>query len=243
MSQSSPTDATQLGHIRDLWRYPVKSTLGEAVDELPLNERGVVGDRLFAIQDSTGKLGSGKLSRRFNPIPGLFGLSSRLDGERAMIRYPSGEWIAGDDPRTHERLSECLGQTVSLVRESKVEHLDAGPIHLLSQSSLDWLGEQIDGRPSDARRFRPNFVLETSLPPLSENEWIGRTLRIGDEVRVLVQGRTQRCVMTGFSQADLQEEPGVLRTLAKETGADFGIYLRPIVCGLVRRGDAVHLED
>ena len=55
-----------------LWRYPVKSMLGESRDSLELNSRGVAGDRLHAVRDSEGKLGSGKDTRRFRHIEGLF---------------------------------------------------------------------------------------------------------------------------------------------------------------------------
>jgi uncharacterized protein len=54
-----------LGSIERLWRYPVKSMLGEQCDTLAINHRGVEGDRLFAIQNLQGKFGSGKNTRRF----------------------------------------------------------------------------------------------------------------------------------------------------------------------------------
>ncbi len=68
------------GIIERLWRYPVKSLLGESCPELSLDRRGVIGDRWFAIQNSKGKFASGKNTRRFCKIEGLFDFQARYDG-------------------------------------------------------------------------------------------------------------------------------------------------------------------
>ena len=41
----------RIGTIRALWRYPVKSMLGEELDVVELGEGGVVGDRAYALRD------------------------------------------------------------------------------------------------------------------------------------------------------------------------------------------------
>ena len=56
-----------VGTVSRLWRYPVKSMLGEECRELAVEARGVAGDRLYALRDAEGKLGSGKNTRRFRP--------------------------------------------------------------------------------------------------------------------------------------------------------------------------------
>ena len=45
--------------VLELWRYPVKSILGERVKEIELEPRGLRGDRQFAVTDRGGKIGSG----------------------------------------------------------------------------------------------------------------------------------------------------------------------------------------
>ena len=65
-----------VGEIDKLWRYPVKSLLGESCTELHINQRGVIGDEpkaplrdhWFAICDLKGKFGSGKDTRRFRKL-------------------------------------------------------------------------------------------------------------------------------------------------------------------------------
>jgi uncharacterized protein len=54
-----------------LWRYPVKSLLGERLQAIEVEARGLQGDRRFAVTDRHGKIGSGKTTRRFRLLPGL----------------------------------------------------------------------------------------------------------------------------------------------------------------------------
>ena len=92
------------GHVVALWRYPVKSMLGEECTAVELETRGVAGDRLFALRDREGKLGSGKNSRRFRDIEGLFGFRARGVG-RVEVTFPDGRGMRADDPAIHEALS------------------------------------------------------------------------------------------------------------------------------------------
>ena len=50
-----------VGSVVSMWRYPVKSMQGEQVHEAAMTERGVLGDRAYALVDrSTGKVASAK---------------------------------------------------------------------------------------------------------------------------------------------------------------------------------------
>jgi uncharacterized protein len=60
--------------VSEIRRYPVKSMLGEVLAAVDVEERGLSGDRLWAVRDPDGKFGSGKNTRRFRRTPGLFGL-------------------------------------------------------------------------------------------------------------------------------------------------------------------------
>jgi hypothetical protein len=56
----------RVGTIRALWRYPVKSMLGEELDAVDLSEGGVVGDRAYALRyRETGKVASAKHPKRW----------------------------------------------------------------------------------------------------------------------------------------------------------------------------------
>jgi uncharacterized protein YcbX len=61
-----PQPGACVGRIRDLWRYPVKSMLGERLQRLAVEHRGVVGDRSLALWDvDSGKVASAKNPRRW----------------------------------------------------------------------------------------------------------------------------------------------------------------------------------
>jgi len=56
----------QVGSVTGLWRFPVKSMRGERLDEAHVTERGLVGDRVYALIDNdTGKVVSAKSVKRF----------------------------------------------------------------------------------------------------------------------------------------------------------------------------------
>ena len=63
-----------LGSISSLWRFPVKSMGGEQLTEVEVTERGVLGDRAYALIDmDTGKVVSAKSVKLF---PNLFECSA-----------------------------------------------------------------------------------------------------------------------------------------------------------------------
>lgn len=133
---------------------------------------------------------------------------------------------------------------------------DFAPIHLLTTATIDRLRELYPQGRFEVRRFRPNVVIEaaTGGKDFVEKNWNGRTLAIGEEVRLSVLGPCPRCVMTTLPQADLPYDPGILRTAARHTsrvrvegfgvlGALVGAYAAVIRGGRIRRGDPVRLAE
>ena len=231
---------SELGRIEQLWRYPVKSFLGEPLDAVRVDGRGVEGDRLFAVRDARGTIGSGKTTRRFQQIDGLFRFQAAWGDGVPEIVFPGGRRISGSDPLVHAALSEELGQPVTLAREAAVSHFDEGSVHLLTTASLRWL-ESVLGGTADARRFRPNLVVDAPGDGSVEQGWRGALLRIGDGVELRVSGTAERCVMVGFAQPGVDAEPRVLRELAARADACFGVYADVVTPGTVSVGDAVTL--
>jgi hypothetical protein len=121
---------------------------------------------------------------------------------------------------------------------------DLAVIHLMTTATLERLRELYpDGR-FEVRRFRPNIVVEaaTAGKGFVEDSWIGRTLAVGEEVRLSVTGPCPRCVMTTLPQADLPRDPGILRTAVQHNQQNVGIYAGVLRGGTIRRGDPVALE-
>ena len=120
---------------------------------------------------------------------------------------------------------------------------DLALVHLLTTATIERLrGLYPEGR-FEVRRFRPNIVVSTGSDEqrFVENDWIGHTLAIGDEVRLRINGPCPRCVMTTLAQGDLPKDPGILRTAAQHNQANVGVYADVIAGGTVRRGDPVTL--
>ena len=232
-----------MGIVTQLWRYPVKSMLGEECASLEVQTRGVTGDRLFAIRDTNGKFGSGKSTRRFRQINGLFGFQAVYAGAVPVIRFPDGRTMRGDHPDMHTALSHTLGQPVTLTREASISHLDAGPVHLLTTAALAWLQAILPDVDADARRFRPNLVIDVPGATQVERGWLGKVLSVGDAVRLRVSAATERCGMVAFAQGELPYDARLLRCITQEAARHFGVYADVLVPGRITRGDSVTVVD
>jgi uncharacterized protein YcbX len=120
---------------------------------------------------------------------------------------------------------------------------DLASVHILTTGTIDSLRAAYPGGRFEARRFRPNIIVET--PPedgaFPETGWVGRRVAIGDEVRMEITDHCPRCVMTTLPQGDLPRDPGILRAAAQHNSAHVGIYAEVIQGGAIHRGDAVRL--
>ena len=224
--------------VAELWRYPVKSLRGERLEAVSLDGRGIVGDRAFAICDTTGKLGSGKTTRRFRLIRGLFEFRAETDADGVVVHGPDGMCVRVGDRELDALLTARYGKPLAVRQEEAVPHFDAGAVHLLTTSSLRWVEARYGHTGGDARRYRPNIILDTSGAGLMEQRWLGATLSIGScAVRVIAT--VERCVMTNNAQDDLPQDDGVLRFLSRENQAMLGVYADVVVPGEIRVGDLV----
>ena len=228
---------TILGSVVELHRYPVKSLTGERVEQLTVEERGVVGDRLWAVTDPDGKLGSGKSSRRFRRMDGLLQLRARYDDDVPVLTFPDGTTLRGDDEGVHAALSAHVGRAVRLAREAEVSHFDEGPMHLVSTRSLEVVGE-IHGGPVDSRRLRPNIVVRTAAGAPPESEWEGQRITVG-EVVLDVLHAMPRCVMLDLPTVDLAPDAGLLRTVTEVSDGCLGVVADVVRPGTIRPGDVV----
>ena len=68
-TNQTPSVHTQAGSVVALWRYPVKSMMGEELNSSEITERGLLGDRMFAVVDrATGKIGGGQESEKMGQL-------------------------------------------------------------------------------------------------------------------------------------------------------------------------------
>jgi len=275
MTSSHPHAA---GTIVSLWRYPVKSMQGEELNASVANERGLLGDRAYALIDAgDGKIASAKNPRKW---PHLFAFRANYaEAPRpgaamppVRITLPDGTLLGSDQPDLPSLLAPILGRAVALRAAAPdkpqleeywpdiegLDHRDAvtdetmpagtffdlAPLHLLTTATLDRLRELYPPGRFEVRRFRPNIVVAGNGEPRAfvENDWVGRTLLLGSEVRLHITRPCGRCVMTTLPQSDLPADPGILRAAVKHNGGHVGVYATVVQGGTVRRGDVVRLE-
>jgi uncharacterized protein len=225
--------------VEALFRYPVKSMLGERLDAFEVEPRGVAGDRWFAVLDGDGKLGSGKSSKRFRRMEGLLHCSARYDGGKALVRLPGGRELPAESAA--EAVGEVVGRPVRLGTEDVARHLDASPLHLLSTAALRGLRDLLPDAEIEVGRFRPNLLLAVPGTDPVEDGWVGRELTVGT-VRLRVTGRTPRCVMVTMDQEVLPEDRRILRTISDSRDGAFGVGAEVVRPGTVRVGDAVRVH-
>jgi len=196
--------------VEQLWRYPVKSLGGERLSSASVDDRGVDGDRVWAVQDGSGKLGSGKNSTRFTRIAGLLGLTARWADPAPVVIGPDGAEYPVATGAADAYLRDLTGRDVHVRRDTGVMHFDEVPFSLVGTATLDWLA--LPAVPVDARRLRPNLVVRTT-EPFAEEGWLGRVLRFGT-AEVVFDRVFERCVMVGMAQPGLPESAQVLKRIA-----------------------------
>jgi uncharacterized protein YcbX len=223
-----------LPRVSALFRFPVKSMLGEQPAELRFDERGCVGDRIWSVRTDSGKLGSGKSTRRFEAVPGLLDLRAREHDGRLLVEFPDGGEHAVDAPETAGLLTAHVGRPVTLVREDQDTHFDDGPVSILGQGSVSAVGDAV-GEPVDAARFRANIILDT-VDPFLEERWLGNSVQIGTAVfRVVLL--SNRCVMVNMTTRDLPAQPGNLAAIGRINDTRLGVIAVVETSGHVRVGD------
>ena len=175
-------------------------------------------------------------------IPGDRG--SALVVERGHARI--GKAYRGkEDERLHRiadvpiALAAAAERAVAVRYESAAPHyFDDSPISLVLEP---WRAdaERICGRELDLRRFRPNLVAEAIAEAERESDLIGAELRIGERVRLRVTKAIKRCVAITYDPESDAVDPGILRAIAREREATFGVYCEVLAPGECAVGDAI----
>jgi uncharacterized protein YcbX len=230
--------------VKELWRFPVKSLLGEQLDEAVLGPEGVRGDRGFALYDA--ETGMGLTARRVPEL--LFASAALRDDDGVEITLPDGTTTSDDAV-----LSDWLGRRVVLRSAAEqvarrfenvddFEHEESSAWHAFS-GATGAFHDQAAVRVSlvstatigdwDRRRFRSNVVLDGA----GEDDLVGSTVRLG-EAELEVGLQISRCVMTTRAQAGgIERDLSVLRTIAKERGSNLAVGALVARGGVVRVGD------
>ena len=129
--------------------------------------------------------------------------------------------------------------------------VDFAPLHLLTTSTLDRIADLSPHGRADLERYRPNVVIRTAATGFTENDWLERILRVGDDLVLRVIVRTPRCAVPTLAHGALPRDPDALRVLARHNRVEpldsvdpepcAGVYAEVLRPGRIRTGDPVRL--
>jgi uncharacterized protein YcbX len=234
--------------VAQLYRFPVKSMGGEALEQASFNWHGVEGDRRQVFV-KTGDLTTFPwLTAR--DLPEMLRYSAyladpaRVTRSPVHVRMPDGTVLPVESPALRERLEMEYGEPIHLMRVSRGVP-DVAGVSVVGLGTLRALGERI-GLPLDVRRFRENVYLETNGgEPDVEEGWIGQLLVFGegpDAARIRLLRPDHRCTIVNLDPKHAVQNPAVLREIATNRGNCVGLYASVERPGPLRVGDPVFLE-
>jgi len=258
-----------IGIVESLWRYPVKSMRGEELDEMFAGYAGVYGDRIFAFESSANSKGfpffTGRDKRemircraRFRhpdkaarPInlteaekSGATPIYAEPNDLMIDVETPDGKTFSIDDPDLIDNLRAGLDDKheLKLLRSDKAI-TDCRPLSIFAVQTAQKLGEET-GVAVDKRRFRANVYVDlTSSGAFAEDQFVGKSLRIGAKVIVAILERDARCMMITLDPDTAEKEPALLKKVAQTHAGMAGVYGAVLVEGMLRKGDPVELLD
>lgn len=257
----------KIGSLDSVWRYPVKSMRGEAVDEVFVAYTGVMGDRVYAITSSSASpefpWHTGREQEEFVLYQARFKHHDKTlvpaNLEAANVDalnppYPDGEAFAVeietpgaqvfdiDDPAFLESLRGKSDGELS-VRFTQKNAVDCRPLSLFSLQTVEQLAQETDLK-IDPRRFRANLYANwDGASGFYENELINRRLKIGDRLEITILALDPRCKMITIDPDTAETTPRLLKHIARQHDGFAGIYAAVLIEGTVKPGDPIVLLE
>ena len=150
-----------LGTVAAIFRYPVKSMLGESIESAEIQDSGIVGDRVWAVRDEV--RGNFMTGKRVGALMGCTGRSPRSGAGVPEIELPTGDAFRADDPSAGRRLSTYLGHPVTLW---PCESPPAERTPAVSPDELEAILARAPGEPSPDLSGIPKELLELGSGPV-----------------------------------------------------------------------------
>lgn len=205
--------------ISQLWRYPVKSLRGEALDSADVTTDGIAGDRIVHVAGLRGLL-TGRTRRGLLSVPACTG----PDGVPLVDRYPwTSEHAAGI-------IQARGGPGARLVADQTPERFDVLNLLVATDGAVERFGY-------DIRRLRPNIVL-SGVDADFEAAMPGYSLAIGDAL-IGVHSVRDRCIVTTIDPDNGDQDLDVLRHIRRAFGGQLALNCWVIQPGTINVGDPV----
>ena len=261
----------QIGTIESIWRYPVKGMRGEEIPHTYTAFTGLMGDRIYAVVAADGDPGhpwhTGRNQEEFVLYKASYNSSEELllpknldatysewapgieplypDADAFKVNVETPEGVTYDDiesPAFIADLEKLTGRSLRIYTTQR-GIFDARPLSIFSLSAAAKLGEEL-GMNVDKRRFRANFYVEwdNQDDPFYENSLVGKTLKIGAWLEVIIVERDPRCTMITLDPDTAEATPKLLQHIARNHAGDAGVFAAVIQRGRVNKGDRIVLK-
>ena len=258
-----------VGRVDGLWRYPVKSMRGQEINEAFLGVAGLYGDRLFALRtsmkpDSSPYLTGQELPDMVLYIPRFYDHETTVkptnfkEDESAApsenaeadnigrlsiyVESPAGDLVDLEDDSILHTMNQSLGGDLSLMK-SAAAMADNQPLCLISLQTGAQLSEEV-GENIDQRRFRANIYMDLGASAgFTEDDFVGKKLRIGSTAVISIIERAQSCKMMSIDPETSEKDGKILRSITKTHEGKAGIYAEVLVEGMAQKGDEIILLE
>ena len=209
--------------VSQLWRYPVKSLGGEALQTALLTKDGVEGDRVVHVAGPHGPL-TGRTRHGLLTIPA----STGADG---IPRVDGHSW---DSPEAADVVRRHGGPGARLVADETPERFDILNLLVANDGPVEQFGY-------DVRRLRPNILL-SGVPAELEPQLPGQALAIGAAL-IGVHSVRQRCIVTSIDPDTGEQDLTAFRRIRTVFGGELALNCWVIRPGSIRVGDRVQVVD
>lgn len=236
---------TEIGTVEGLFRYPVKSMRGEALESATLGWHGLEGDRRFALRKIEDHSGFPWLTASRLPELLLYTPHNGDKGDTpSHVQTPEGKESPLFSQELAADIASRYGAPVEVLQMRHGIFDDA----TLSVIALDTVAEisRLAGVAPDVRRFRPNVAMGLTNPAaFQEDTWLGGILVFGereDAPAVSVTMPDIRCAVINVDPDTAAITPGVLKAVVRMNQNRAGIYGTVVRTGEVSAGQKVFLR-
>jgi uncharacterized protein YcbX len=239
----------EVGRIKAIFRYPVKSMAGMELAQAQLGFHGLEGDRRFAFRRMAEQGGFPWLTASRLAEMILFKPFHQQENDQSLVPShvctPEGRALELRSSELSAEISRRFGSEVQLMQLNQGIFDEAG-ISLISQATILKI-ENESKRPIDIRRFRPNVFIETNNgDPFEEDHWVGRTICFGEESdgpAVSVTLRDKRCVMVNLDPDTAESDAGIMKSIVHLNDNNAGVYGTVTKIGNLSVGQKVYLSN
>ena len=160
-----------LGKVDSIFRYPVKSMMGEKIEETCVTSNGVLGDRVWAVRDEVrgGIRGAKKIPQLMQLSAACIVEPTGYGSDPAAVTLADGEVIRTDDQNINARLSQALDHRVTIWPIMPKEQLDHYRRGAPDSDDLETELRQVFGRTTDEPlpdlSIFPPEIIEYESPP------------------------------------------------------------------------------